>query len=747
MDARVVENDPASAQTQFAQEKPAIDLHRHIALFRRRIRLMAAIMAGVFVLFMTVVLLLPPTYTSMASVELDPRQANVVSIAQVLPGMPADTTQVDTEAKVLQSRSLAEKVVDRLKLTEDPEFNALLRPKSFISPLVPAFLKSHKPVTPESTREKVVDNVLANLKVARDNLTLIINVSFSSGSAFSPNAAEKSARIANAFADQYLLEQLDTKFDATRRASDWLNSRLAGLRSQVETAESAVEQYRASHGLLALSEQQGTITQQEISNLNTQLAQARAEQAGAEAKLNTAKSQLAAGSHGDDLGEALSSPVVTQLRQQRAQLSAQVADLAGRYGPRHPEMLKAQRQLADIDGQIQSEINRVTSNLEAQVQVARQRTASLAGSVGNSKGSLATSNAAGVKLAELQRNADAVKTLYQAFLDRFKQTTEQQGIQQSDSHVVARATTPTQPSFPKPLIMGAVGLVFAGVCGLLTIFIMEALEQGLYTTEDVEKTLRLPHLGSIPDSRALVEGKRGQSKLSPLAYVIDQPLSSFAESFRHLATSIQFSRVGEPVHVVAVTSALPGEGKTTTTICLARVMAAQGTSVVVVDCDLRRRTVNRLLSVDPAVGLLEYLAGNATLDEVLVRDEKSGAYLLPLTKNEYTPKDLFASAAFDRLLEELRRRFTTVLLDTAPVLPVDDTRVLAPKADCVVFLARWRKTPRKAVEHALHQLEMVGAYVAGVGLTQVNMRDQVRYGYGDASYYYRSYSHYYSSAY
>lgn len=741
MDARVVDNDAASAQSQFAQEKPAIDLHRHIALFRRRIRLMLAIMAGVFVLFMTIVLLLPPTYTAMASVELDPRQANVVSIQQVLPGMPADTTQVDTEAKVLQSRALAEKVVDKLKLTEDDEFNTLLRPKSFIGSLVPDFLKSHKTVTPEAAREKVVDNVLAKLKVARDNLTLIINVSFSSDS------ADKSARIANAFADQYLLEQLDTKFDATRRASDWLNSRLAGLRSQVETAESAVEQYRASHGLLALSEQQGTITQQEISNLNTQLAQARAEQAGAEAKLNTAKSQLAAGSHGDDLGEALSSPVVTQLRQQRAQVSAQVADLAGRYGPRHPDMLKAQRQLADIDSQIQSEITRVTSNLEAQVQVARQRTNSLAGSVGSSKGSLASSNAASVKLAELQRNADAVKTLYQAFLDRFKQTTEQQGIQQSDSHVVARATTPTQPSFPKPLLMGAVGVVFAGVCGLLTIFIMEALEQGLYTTEDVEKTLRLPHLGSIPDSRALVEGKRGQAKLSPLAYVIDQPLSSFAEAFRHLATSIQFSRVGEPVHVVAVTSALPGEGKTTTTICLARVMAAQGTSVVVVDCDLRRRTVNRLLSVDPAVGLLEYLAGNATLDEVLVRDEKSGAYLLPLTKNEYTPKDLFASAAFDRLLEELRRRFTTVLLDTAPVLPVDDTRVLAPKADCVVFLARWRKTPRKAVEHALHQLEMVGAYVAGVGLTQVNMRDQVRYGYGDASYYYRSYSHYYSSAY
>ena len=197
--------------------------------------------------------------------------------------------------------------------------------------------------------------------------------------------------------------------------------------------------------------------------------------------------------------------------------------------------------------------------------------------------------------------------------------------------------------------------------------------------------------------------------------------------------------------VVAITSALPGEGKTTTSVCLARSAAQQGHSVILIDCDLRRRSVNRMFGAEPTKGLIEVLAGEATLDEAMTIDSVTGVRLLPLAKSSMTPKDVFGSAAMDRLLDQLRQSYDLIILDTAPVLPVADTRVLAPKADVVVFLARWRKTPQHAIEAAFRLLSGTGAHLAGVALTQVDMKLQSKYGYGDPGYYYAEYKKYYVS--
>ena len=690
----------------------------------------------IFALSVIVSLQLKPVYTATAVVMLDPRQEKVVDIEQVVSGPPLDAAMVDTQVEILKSRTLAERVVATLHLDQDPEF----APASSAKPFWPS--PSLTEVEKRARRHAdAVDRVAKHVKVARSGLTYVIAVSFRSAS------PAKAALIANAFADGYLIEQLDGKFDATRRASDWLNSRLAGLRDQVERAEAQVQAYRAAHGLMASSEAGATITQQEISTLNTTYAAAKAEEAEAEAKLGTAKRQLARGSVGDDLGDVLSSPVIGQLRQQRAVLSGQVADLSGRYGARHPELLKAQRQLSDIDAQIQSEIHRLISNLEAQAQVAGQRAASIGASLGDSKTALASSNTASVKLNELQRNADSVRTLYQSFLDRFKQTTAQQGIEQSDARIVSRAQTPTRPTFPNIIITAGVGATLGIAVALLTMMLLEAMESGLYTSEDVGTFLGAPHMGSIPEVGSTIDtpwGKR--ARLSPTRYLVAEPASSFAEAFRNLHTSLVVGRLGAPVQTVAITSALPGEGKTTTCICLGRVIAMSGASVVVVDCDVRRSAVNRLFAEEPGIGLLDVLHGTATLDAALVKDEATGANFLPLAKTADTLREVFASAAMERLLETLRQRFHFVLLDTPPILPVADTRVLAGKVDLVLVLAKWRTTPRKAVESALKQLESVGAPVAGVALTQVDMREQVRSGYGDAGYYYRLYKPYYDGA-
>ena len=716
------------------------DLNVLIATFRRRLRLFAAVALVVFVAVLLFTLQQTPRYTATAQVMLDTRTEQVTDMSAVLSGLPADSPVVDTEVEVLRSRSLANRVVAQLKLDQDPYFNPALEQANGLAAWLPWIKKTVTPTPPvdaidaQRRREKVVDRVLAGLNVRRAGLTYLISVDYTHPQ------PEQAARLANAFADLYLTEQLEAKFDATAKANEWLDTRVVELRDQLQQAEAAVQQYKIANNLL--SAEGATLTEQEISGLNQQLASAKAAQAETDARLNIARNQLARGSNGEDVGESLNSPVVQQLRKQRAEQSAKVADLSGRYGDRHPDLLKAKRELADMDGQIQAEIRRIISNLEAQAQVARQRTGSMAGSVSVSKGTLAGNNRAGIRLGELERKAESVRTLYESLLARFKQTTTSQGIEQPDARVVSQAKIPTSPSYPKPSLNLALGLAAALGAGFAAVVLAEILMAGLFTEDEVEHRLGLNYLGSVPLLSSAVDGKLSRN-VSPADYLLTKPLSGFAESFRKLRAAILFSKVGEPVKVIAITSSLPGEGKTTTTFSLARTLATSGANVVVVDCDLRQSAINRFLAEPPTLGLVEVLNGVCTLEQALITDA-SGAKVLPLAKSANTPRDVLGSLAMRRLLAELRQRFDVVLLDTAPLLAIADTRILAPSADAVVMLARWKKTPVKAITSALSLLQGQGVFVAGVALTQVDLKAQGRYGYGDANYYYKSYRKYYA---
>ncbi|MDB5457588.1 MAG: capsular biosynthesis protein [Caulobacter sp.] len=739
MDGSSYESPTAPASDAGAM---SFDLNVVIATFRRRLRLFAAVALGVFIAVFLYTAQETPLYTATSTVMLDVRKEQVTDMSAVLSGLPADSSVVDTEVEVLKSRSLAERVVQKLKLEQDPYFNPYVQgakgPRSWLPWLKKAAAPTAAvdPVELQRRRETIVDRLLGGLKVHRSGLTYLIAVDYTH-----PTPA-RAAQIANAFADLYLTDQLEAKFDATQKANEWLNTRVSDLGQQLQTAEAAVQQYKISNNLM--SAEGASLTEQEISGLNQQLALSRAAQAETDARLAIARNQLARGSNGEDVGESLNSPVVQQLRQQRSIQSAKVADLAGRYGDRHPDLLKAKRELADIDGQIQAEIKRIISNLEAQAQVARQRTGSVAGSVSQSKGTLAGNNRAGIQLGELQRRADSVRTLYESLLARFKQTSSQNGIEQADARIVSLAKIPTSPSYPKPSLNLALGLVLALGAGVAAVVLAEILMAGVFTEDEVERRLGQAYLGAVPLLNSTIDDANAEGRgMSPPDYLLAKPLSSFAESLRKLRAAILFSRVGEPIKVIAITSSLPGEGKTTTTFSLARTLALSGANVIVVDCDLRQSAINGFLTHVPEIGLLEVLNGTASLEQALYTDE-SGAKVLPLAKSAYTPKDVLGSAAMQRLLAELRRRFDIVLLDTAPLLAIADTRILAPHADAVVMLARWKKTPVKAITSALALLHGRGIFVAGVALTQMDLRAQSRYGYGDANYYYKSYRKYYA---
>lgn len=686
---------------------------RHLAsIMRRRLRLFAGVALSVVAAAVGFTLLTPPSYTATAQVMLDQTPVKVLNV-DTAAAAPVDSSAADTQVEVLKSPQLAHEVVDSLHLDRDPEFTR--------------GLADARSLTPAARRERVVNAVRKELRISRSGLTQVIDIDFRS------NQPQKAAAIANKFAQLYLSDQVGEKSHARRQAADWLAGQLNLLRDQLTADETAVQQFKIAHNLL--SAQGATLTEQEVSAYNESLAQAKAQVAEDVARLHTARAQLAHGSSGDDVGEALSSPTIERLRQQRAEASRKVASLASDFKDSYPDLRRARNELADIDSQIQSEIGRIISNLAAKAQVSQTRAAAIAGTVGSTQGQLAANDRASVQLSQLNRNAEASRDLYESYLARYKEISSQIGLAQPDGRLVSQASPPTTPSSPNTVLNLLLGAALAIGAGLGAVGLAEMLEAGLTTSADVEKHLNLRYLGAIPLH------SRGRS--APIDLITEQPFSSFSEAFRTLAASILHGAGDRQIRTIMVTSALPDEGKTTTAIGLARTMALQGYSVAILDCDLRRRSLQRILTSTPEVGLLEVLSGAAALDEALLKDLLTDVDILPLSNAPTSTKDVFGSKAMERLLGQLKTRYDVVILDSAPVLPVADSRVLARATDFVAVVAVWRRTPYKAIDGALRLLAENGAQVGGLALNQVDMRKQVKQGYGDLTYYFNRYSHYY----
>jgi len=682
-----------------------------------------------------------PLYTATTNVLIDTRENRVVDIEAVMSGLPGDTNAIDTEVRVIRSPALAERVVDKLNLIQDPEFNGTLRPPQFsLRGWIRSFFAEPPAPVPEEIRreqirEAVIQGVLGRLQVRRDALTYVIQISFVSES------AAKSAKIANAFADAYLVDQLEAKFEATQRANDWLAQRLEDLREQVTAAERAVELFRSENDLLKTGSV--TLNEQELSNLNAQLILQRTNLAEKEARLQQVRDLVRRGGNLETVAEAIDSTVISSLRQQQAQVIRRRADLESRYGPRHPEMIKVQRELRDLNTQITQEVQRIIASLENEVDIARQRVRSLEENLAELEVENTQDNQALVQLRQLQREAEASRTLYESFLTRFKETSQGGAFQQADARVIAEAKAPNVPSSPRKGLNLVLGTMLGGVVGLGFAFLLERLDNGFRSAPQVERALGLPVLSSVPllqKGTMKVKGK----VLSPQDYLLHKPFSSYSEAFRSLRTAIDLSDVDNPPRSVLFTSSMPSEGKTTSSISYARSLARAGVPTILIDGDLRHSSVSKRMGLTPEAGVVEVISGAVPLERALIRDEASGLYILPVAKRPANPQDLIGSKAFRGLMEKLSSQFGAIIVDSAPILPVSDTRLLATLVDRVVFAVRWEETPRDAVQAAAKELSNSHARIAGVILTQVDLRKQSRYGYGDVTYYYGQYGRYYT---
>ncbi|MDE1173256.1 MAG: polysaccharide biosynthesis tyrosine autokinase [Parvibaculaceae bacterium] len=488
-----------------------------------------------------------------------------------------------------------------------------------------------------------------------------------------------------------------------------------------------------------------TINDQQLSELNAQLILARTDLAEKESRLGGAQQVARSGGNTDSITEVLQSSVIGDLRSQEAALTAKQADLSAKYGPRHPAIINIEAQRRDIEVQISSEVRRIIAGLSNDVSASRSRVLSLSNSLNELQQRNAKNNSATVKLNELQRQASANQALYESFLGRFKQTSQDQGIESADARIISEAVPPNSASYPKTGLVLFVAFGFSVIAGIALALVVERLDNSFKTVGELESSLQIPNMATIPLFRAVKD--EGGNRVSIDRYVLLKPMSAFAEAFRGLRSSLQLSNVDNPPKVVLFTSAIPSEGKSTCSISFARSAAMAGHSVVIIDCDWRHPTIAKFTHTEkPTVGVIDLLVGRATFEEAMQQDAYSSVICIPAISGTMNPPDVLGSEQMKHLIQELRSKFDFVVLDTPPVLPVIDACVLSHLADKSVLVVRWNNTERSATLSAYRKLLEFGSDVAGTVFTQVDPARQAQYGYGDTHYYYSGrYGKYYQN--
>lgn len=679
------------------------------------------------------VALVTPMYSATSVVMLDQRKNNVEDSAAVLSGLGTDPATVQNQVQILTSVELANRVVDKLHLDQDPEFNPSAGWMGILKYLNPFNWfpsgSNAKAATEglDQERSDLIDRFEGHLAVDPVGLSTAIEVTFKS------NDPAKAQRIANAVADEYVEDQLDAKFEATQKATQWLSQRISELSRKAQEADAAVQSYKAQHNITDTGVG-GSVVDQQTAAINAQLVSAKTDLAEKQATYGNlaslAREGRAAGS-----AEAMASPVIAALRAQESDISRQLADLSSKYLPGHPKILDLEAQKKNVEAKIAEEVQRIVDSARADVQVSSAHLGSLQGSLSDLEKQGANQNEAEVGLMALQSAATSARSMYEAFLGRLNQTQDQEGIVTPDARVISEASRPQAPSFPKKGLMLTLAIPAGFILGLMLAFGAERLDSGFRTHTQVEELFQLPVLATIPEQVGNVE---------PANLIVDKPMSAFAEAMRGLQLGITLSNVDRQPKVIVVTSSVPGEGKTTVSMSLARIAARSGQKTLIMDGDLRRPNVAKSFGLTGEKnGIIEAITGQTPLDQCLVKDPKSDVMILPCTETPANPADVLSSHAMATLVKNLSQAFDVILIDSAPLLPVNDTKILSRLADAVLFVVRWEKTPREAASNALRLLSDIHATVAGVALTRADSERFHYYNYGYQDY--SNYNKYYRS--
>ena len=641
-----------------------------------------------------------PKYRSTSVVVLETKEDSVVDLKAVVGGFSGDSTEVNTEVEVIRSRGLVGKVVDRLNLINDPEFNGALREPSLIGSTLSRIRTimglgqdTDIALDPELEKNRVKDSVVAALldRVSVSNVrqSLVFNITVETES------PTKSALIANTIAESYILNQIEVKFEATEKATAWLSNRVSELQIELETAEKKVSDFTAQTQLVSIEGLQAL--ERQIKELRYRIDGAATTQAETEKRLNDLNSaetpeQKLAIAQDTTLVRIASGGLDSQ--EKRASFDARYEAIVARV---QSESIRASQQLAALKA----------SETELANQISNQGTDMIA-------------------LQQLTRESEATRLLYEYFLTRLKETSAQEGIQKADSRMLSGSVVPEHASAPKKAQILSLAMILGIMIGSGLVLLREFRTSTFRTANELEQFTGYTVIGQIPKMPA-------RHRMDTLTYLSEKPTSAAAESIRNLRTSLMLSNLDKKPQVIISTSSIPGEGKTTVSLSLSKFLSGLGKSVLLIEGDIRRRTLNEYFPSLPHTGIASVLNGDVKFADAIHRPAGFEADVLAGEKTTVNAADIFSSDRFKSFIKQMRSEYDFIIIDTPPVLVVPDARIIAECADAILFSVKWDSTSKALVEESMRFFHNSNQHITGLVLSQIDEKGMKRYRYGGDS--------------
>lgn len=753
-----------------AQESEEIDIRALFLIFwRRRWLIISLVILGV-IGSVYITSQIQPSYSARAFVLIE-TQKNVPSeLGGFFRNFSVKDSVILSETQILKSRSFAVRVAKSLNLMDDPEFNPDLRQPGPLFDVIGTLERHFNNLLGEEdsrtdrsadipanssqdTNTKTI-NLMPDSRFRRlnpqplstdyarpgeDDLSTVVNklvqaisVNIVPGSnviyiEVNANSPRKSAQIANKYADLYLDERVRLKMEEAQRISKWLDGRLTELKAQAREAEKAVARHRVENNLVTTL--RGEITGEQLTQLNSELIRAKGDLAAVEAKLGQlVKSDMS-------LKNALSSPdvlrsrTIQRLKEQEINLLRKRADLLTQYGNKHPAVVNIKNEIDVVQDKIYQEARIILDSIREEKLIAQARVRALEEGFNDLVQTRADENEAMIKLRELMMEAESSRAIYDKFLQTYKRSTNQEKLQDPEARVISYAPVPLKPSYPNKALFASLSATLMLFLGIALSLFLEKLDAAFKTVSRLEKITRFPCFGVIPDIRI--------RKRENTAATLWSKLSTHAsENVRNLRTTLNLrgQMTGERPKVVAVTSSLPGEGKSTLATWLGLVASKSGEKVCLIDCDLRNPVLHKHLSGRGKNTLVEFLTKQAELEDIIHKDKKSGLYSIFAKPVPASALDLVSSNRMKMLIESLREEFDLVILDTPSCLSVSDPKILATLSDQTLYAVAWGQTERDQVMLGLKQFIDIGYYNLATVFSRVHLKNYAKLGYGEVGY-------------
>lgn len=689
----------------------------------------------------------PPTYTAQVKVLFGSAKAQFVQQQSMLAESPLDVAQLESQIEIIKSKAIAASVVNQINLANDPDFNASAQPLQKLLGIFRSSSGSEPAKRDDKTSAEARDGLIAafqeKLVTSRVGMSNVIEISYSSRS------PQRAAQVANAIANTYISDQLNAKFEANRTATSWLQDRLRELGQQALTAERAVNAFKIQNNIVAVGGR--LMDEQQVTDLNGRLVAARAQTSDAMARLdrfqiilrqnetNTSDASLDA-----SVSDALSSPIINNLRQQYLELSRRETDWSSRFGHNHLAVVNLRTRMRDLRTSILDEVRRLSETARSDYEVAKQRQEEIEKQLTQAVSQSRTTNSAEATMRELETSAKGYRSLYESFLQRYMGAVQQESFPITEARVISPASPPQSKSKPKSILVLVLGVLGGLALGTGLALLRDMLDRVFRTSAQVEAMLHMPCISLVPLLKD-VEPKQLQSGQEQADRNLDQgtivrrsgvywaasemPLSRFAESIRSIKLAVDLNVTNSSNKIIGITSSLPNEGKSTIAAALAQLMAHAGARVIVVDCDLRNPSLSRNLASHASAGLVEVISGRCTLDQAICKDPKTNLAFLPTVKKQplFHTSEMLSAAATKQLFDHLRATYDYVVVDLPPLAPIIDVRATAPLIDCLVLAIEWGRTKTDVVQHALHTAPSLHPALIGAVLNKTDMQAIRRY--------------------